>query len=559
MACNKNYNFKVDLSNIEKDKKGCFDWKNSIGRPIPFECDKFSGELRILNYNIKTKNLSVKIITERKEGIGEINVGVLKKSKLSGLLKDFLFEWAYEVGEKFYNDNGIIIIEDRRYVDKQEYKVKCGVCGYDWNGCYDIYSKSIKNELWVNKNQLDNGKVKCPVCNKNTKKVVIGHDDIATTDPWMVKFFKNKEDAKTHSAYSKDQVRLVCPDCGSEKDYVIGRLKAVGHLPCGCRDNISTPNKISYYTLKYLCGCGIIYNYQREYNPSWAKPYRYDNYFEFDGKKYIIEMDGGLGHGKSDFCGGIDKDGKKRDEIKNRLAKENNVILHRVNCVNKEDNSILDGLIHELTNIVGHEPIINKKDILSNASKNIVKEVCLLYNEGKSLPEISHEVDLSTKTIREYLRKGNDAGFCKYITISENRTNMINKVSKMIDDDKNITVKQISNALQCNIGTAYDYAHQLDDNRREILSKNGTATRGRKSGAATRERKNKFKISKDRKVYVYNLNGNYINTYGSQSEIERRSLEDFGIELKSRAISRVCTGKRKQYKGYIFSFTPLHE
>ena len=65
MASNKNYNFKVDLSNIKKDKKGRFDWKNSIGRFIPFECDKFSGELRILNYNIKTKNVSVKIIKSK--------------------------------------------------------------------------------------------------------------------------------------------------------------------------------------------------------------------------------------------------------------------------------------------------------------------------------------------------------------------------------------------------------------------------------------------------------------------------------------------------------------
>lgn len=68
----------------------------------------------------------------------------------------------------------------------------------------------------------------------------------------------------------------------------------------------------------------------------------------------------------------------------------------------------------------------------------------------------------------------------------------------------------------------------------------------------------KFSIRNPKKVYVYDLNLNYIGIYPSQCELERRSLNDFGILLRSQSVSRVCTGERKQYKGYIFSFTKLH-
>ena len=193
MACNKNYNFKVDLSNIEKDKKGCFDWKNSIGRFIPFECDKFSGELKILGHDPKRENSNSKLTVSYCNFTGQINTNQLRNAQLSGLLKDFLFEWGYNIGDIIIAGNSKMEIIDRKYVNKQMYRMRCVDCGYDGKELYNIRSKKFENELWFDKTSLDNRTAKCPICNKVNYKVVCGHNDIATTDPWMVKFFKNKE------------------------------------------------------------------------------------------------------------------------------------------------------------------------------------------------------------------------------------------------------------------------------------------------------------------------------------------------------------------------------
>ena len=548
MACNKNYNFKVDLSNIEKDKKGCFDWKNSIGRFIPFECDKFSGELKILGHDPKRENSNSKLTVSYCNFTGQINTNQLRNAQLSGLLKDFLFEWGYNIGDIIIAGNSKMEIIDRKYVNKQMYRMRCVDCGYDGKELYNIRSKKFENELWFDKTSLDNRTAKCPICNKVNYKVVCGHNDIATTDPWMVKFFKNKENSKTHTAYSSDYVWMVCPDCGNKMEYSISNLKQKGYLPCACRDSISIPNKLSYYTLKSLCEKDIICNYKREYQPKWAKPYIYDNYFEYNNKKYIIEMDGGLGHGNLTYSGEIDKEGKQRDKIKDMLAKENNVIVYRIDCVKKKNEDILEDLVDVLTTILNKEVVVNKKDILLKSTKSMVKKVCDLYNDGMAILDISNAVDLSTSTVISYLHRGDKLGLCEYTTINENRLNMIGKVKSIIDSNENITAKEISEALGCKLGTVHSYASCLDDKYREALLRNGAISKGEKCGAAN-----------SKQVYVYDLKGNYINTYTSQNEIERRSLEDFGIELKSRAISRVCTGERKQYKGYIFSSVPLHE
>ena len=77
----------------------------------------------------------------------------------------------------------------------------------------------------------------------------------------------------------------------------------------------------------------------REYSRDWCgsgtrKAYSYDNYFEVNNKKYIVEMDGGLGHGKRTYKSSKkDTNGIKRDIIKDNLAKEHNIEIIRVECL----------------------------------------------------------------------------------------------------------------------------------------------------------------------------------------------------------------------------------
>lgn len=45
-----------------------------------------------------------------------------------------------------------------------------------------------------------------------------------------------------------------------------------------------------------------------------------------------------------------------------------------------------------------------------------------------------------------------------------------------------------------------------------------------------------------------------LGVFQSTSEIERKSLEIFGIQLSTSNISRVCNGKRKHHKGFVFKY-----
>ena len=134
----------------------------------------------------------------------------------------------------------------------------------------------------------------CPVC--ANKVVVPGINDIPTTAPWMVKYFQGGYDeAKLYTCQSNKKIYPICPDCGriKNKPATINNIYRCHSIWCVCGDSLSYPNKFAYAFLEQLQVSSLMH----EYNPDWLKPYRYDNYFEYKGKKYILEMDGGLGHG----------------------------------------------------------------------------------------------------------------------------------------------------------------------------------------------------------------------------------------------------------------------
>ena len=60
-----------------------------------------------------------------------------------------------------------------------------------------------------------------------------------------------------------------------------------------------------------------------------------------------------------------------------------------------------------------------------------------------------------------------------------------------------------------------------------------------------------------KKTFVYTLNHMYCGSYNSLKELCDNSLQDFGIKFNIGNVSNVCSGKTKQYKGYIFSYVPL--
>ena len=210
-------------------------------------------------------------------------------------------------------NNNIEIIG--RYINSQtKIKCRCKTDNYIWDA---LPQNLLRGE-------------KCPIC--QNKKVLKGINDIATTNPEMIPYFKNIDDAYRYTAKSGKKVDFKCPKCGAIKNMSIYNMYTNGFVCPKCSDGISYPNKFSRYFLSQL----PIKNIKYEYSPIWARPYYYDNYFEYNGKKYILEMDGGFHYRDVSFSQdkiSYLKDTKSRDEKKNLLAKEHNIILIRINSI----------------------------------------------------------------------------------------------------------------------------------------------------------------------------------------------------------------------------------
>ena len=54
---------------------------------------------------------------------------------------------------------------------------------------------------------------------------------------------------------------------------------------------------------------------------------------------------------------------------------------------------------------------------------------------------------------------------------------------------------------------------------------------------------------------MYDKEMNFIGKYESGTWVERNSKELFGVKLLKSEISKVATGKRPHYKGFIFRYT----
>ena len=107
-----------------------------------------------------------------------------------------------------------------KYVDiKTKVRVRCIIDGYTWNA-------SPRNLL--------RGR-KCAVCTNH--KVVSGINDIATTRPDLVKYFKNKYESQKYTSGSDKVVDVVCPECGFEDKIRIGNLSRFGFACNGCYES----------------------------------------------------------------------------------------------------------------------------------------------------------------------------------------------------------------------------------------------------------------------------------------------------------------------------------
>ena len=274
----------------------------------------------------------------------------------------------------------------------------------------------------------------CPYC--LNKKVLRGFNDLWTTHSHVAELLKNPNDGYNYTYGSNALVDFICPDCQSVFNRTIKDVCLKGFHCCVCSDGVSYPNKFARLVLKYF----NIENVKYEWNPEWLKPYFYDNYFEYNGKPYVLELDGGLGHGKKKYKSSKhDVDGKKRDDYKDSLAQQHGINVIRIDCDYGDISNRLSYIKHNMINSelsdIFDLSYVDWSSCDIGAQSNLVTQVCNLYNDGLSVVEICNIIGYTIETVRKWLRFGAKHNMCNY-NRTESRRRTVDKISRHVNQYK---------------------------------------------------------------------------------------------------------------------------
>lgn len=424
----------IDLNQFPKDEKGRISWKNSVGMTVEFFYYDEKHFMTILDYgNPNRGNIKIKI--------DDMCPEIVDIQKIRHLYFDNLFykpNYFYNVGD-IVND---VIILEQLYIESEyknqhgrtkHYKCKCLKDGYE----YVVLEVHLKK---------GNG---CPVC--AGKRILIGYNDLATTNSEIIKYLLNKEDGNKYIKGSYKSIWAVCPHCGYKKFIKVRELVYNGGLLCPkCSDGLSYPNKFAYNVFEQLHEQYV--SYSSEYSPDWAGRMRYDNYIVLkDGQELVVEMDGGFHYNE------YGKRAAKNDVVKDALAKEHGIQVIRINCfynqITDRFRLIRDNFISDLKQYFDLSNIDWESANNSGVSNKLI-EVVNYYNENPFVPmhQIVNHFNLSNCTIRNYLVTGEELGLCKYVKNDPNR----NKTSiplMLCDNDGNyinvyISARQLANEFK---------------------------------------------------------------------------------------------------------------
>lgn len=276
---------------------------------------------------------------------------------------------------------------------------KCLKCNYEWD--------MKPSKIYYKGNA-------CPVCNKSVLKV--GINDFWTTNPDIAKLLLNPQDGYENTSSSSKKVDWKCPDCNS-----IIKNKRINYvlfyrLSCPyCADGISYPMKFVISALKQLK-----VNFDTEVTfKNWTFPFKGYNYeprYDIVFDKYIIEVDGGLHKRVYKSSTKSLDDIKYIDAMKDKLARDNNYELIRIDCCESNMDYIKNNITNSDLNILFDLSKVDWTECHKYAISSKVKEVCDYWNrlESPSVNKVVADLKLPRSTVQRWLKKGASAGMCNY-------------------------------------------------------------------------------------------------------------------------------------------------
>lgn len=276
-------------------------------------------------------------------------------------------------------------------VDNQKHKVH-------------LYCTIHKIDYYQSLDDAIHKKYGCPECVKDGKhKTVLLKHNLLIDKPEIAAMLKYPEKACMISTYSKQKEWFVCPHCGTDLYKSVFNVVQNG-LKCNvCSDGFSYPNKLMFHILQNI---GIVF--ESEFCPEWINYSRYDFMFHHMGKMYIVEMDGGLGHGKKSFGNNEELSiSKNKDDYKDEIAIKNGYIVIRINADKSELSYIKNNIYHSILSEIFDLNAVNWEYCDEKSQSSMLVDVCNYYSLNKSsISELADYFCIAKDTVEKYLKKG---------------------------------------------------------------------------------------------------------------------------------------------------------
>ena len=375
-------------------------------------------------------------------------------------------DWYYNIGDQIED----LVILNRRVGKLQEYQYKCLTCGFDGSKPAYFKGKYIE-EYWIQGRGLKNGN-RCACC----RGIVIqpGINDVATTDPDVVQYFADPEDATKYGRGSDFKIKPKCPICDYHDDKLVtvSNLVNEGRTCLNCGKTISYPEKLMYFLLKAI---GVPFEMHKVFD--WSK----EVYDEYDGKYHkreydfyipsinsIIEMHGSQ-HYRLTFS--WDKSDRNQDSLEHRqkidvdkqkLAEHNGYNYIVIDCNDSNKTYIKNNILRsELANLLDIQNI-NWDKLSRKALNGIAKLVAedKENNPEKLTTELAEEYCVHLSTIIKWLKKASlydaskekkNAGLKRSYPVYSPELNKAFRSMKLASEEVGVGAKTINSAFNPNL------------------------------------------------------------------------------------------------------------
>lgn len=331
-----------------------------------------------------------------------------------------------------HSEDGICTLSNDEIAKYVGHKINHGTFANFWNdmerfGCIKVTREMVRNP--INGRVLGTNRT-IQILNTTIPKlpkksyVVVGKNDIATTHPEVVHFLVNPEDARKYSHGQEAYVWVKCPVCGYERTIMVSELCNSGMNCPQCGDHTSYPNK---YVRAFLCQLPLDY-LEYEYHSKWTQGKLFDDFFIYQGKKYVVEVDGFQHHRDTQWS--TKEWQQNNDKLKDMLARENGYEMIRIPCGRSRNYKIKETLLNSIFNEMFDLSHIDWKLCAKRAANNQMVEACEFFNKHQdmSLMELSDALHIDAETLVSYLKKGAQFDLCVYD--GEERKNRIIKLRK---------------------------------------------------------------------------------------------------------------------------------